>query len=307
VAPLSPNWLQNACDANSDGTGVIVRSKDGILQVQKSFADKEFIDYASSFGEDYDVIAHARIGTSGGRNIENLHPFPIYRNSQAIGVPGEEPVAYLMHNGIVTVPEWDEKMSDTWHLARIWEASYGGEINAKMRQRGWRRRQKKRLGSYSKFVLVDKEGVSIINPKGGFWKDGVWFSNNSALQSYYSYASTSPLARVGSPYGDLEDEHEYVPVKKDGKTVGYKREWNPDYSNTKSLDGEEYLDEDSDSAVETAVNELRREHIIAQWAKDSRVGSIEETIFEYSSEDVAGAIRELLRQNGSCSRLGGSE
>src|ERR1035438_4971286 len=170
IGPLKEEWLQNAVEANADGWGILVRSAEGKIVINRGFDDKTFINVASSFGSEYDVVVHARIGTSGRRNVENLHPFPIYeKRLLSTELADYEPQAYLFHNGIVRVPIWNQEMSDTWHLARLWESLYGGDLRERMVHRGWRRRQRQVLGDYNKFVVVNSDGVRIINPNAGFW------------------------------------------------------------------------------------------------------------------------------------------
>ncbi len=203
VGPLKEEWLKNAVEANADGWGMLIRSQDGTMVVQRGFDDNTFVTLGSSFGEQFDVVVHARIGTSGQRNIENLHPFPIYNRrllSDELG--NHSPQAYLFHNGVVLVPLWNKEMSDTWHLARMWESLYGGQLKEKMRHRGWRRRQRKMLGDYNKFVVVNEEGVKIINPNAGFWIDGTWHSNKTAIE---------PPCRTYWTYGICETEDSQIP------------------------------------------------------------------------------------------------
>ena len=187
VGALSKEWLQNAVDNNPDGWGILAKAKsDNKITVTQGFTDGQFLELGQSYGEDYDVVVHARIATSGGINMQNLHPFPIYGDPmlspEGMAQPDEEPIAWLFHNGIVKVPEWDKSRSDTWHLARIYEASYGSMLPDKMRKRGWRRRQRRRLGDYNKFVLVSKDSIQIINPNAGLWVDGTWHSNKTAME-----------------------------------------------------------------------------------------------------------------------------
>lgn len=185
IGPLKEEWLENAVQANTDGWGLLVRNKDGVMVVNRGFDEKTFAKLGSSFGGEYDVVAHARIGTSGKRDIANLHPFPIYdKRYLSSEIDQQTPQAYLFHNGMVTVPMWNQDMSDTWHLARLWESVYGDQLGEKMRHRGWRRRQRKFIGDYNKLVLVNAEGVRIINPTAGYWIEGTWHSNKTAVDGY---------------------------------------------------------------------------------------------------------------------------
>ena len=320
VGPLKENWLDNAWEANDHGWGVVVRTQDGQLFVQKGYGKKEFIEFAGAFGAEVDVVAHCRIGTSGTRGIENLHPFPIYAHSKALDEnPDAEPVAYLMHNGIVQVPEWDKLKSDTWHLARLWEAAYGSVLPAKMRQRGWRRRQKKRLNTYNKFVLIDRDGVAIINPTAGKWHEGVWMSNASALQ---------PPSAYGFEYD--WDDIEWEWVKSDNSTGGfYRRKQNSKLLTSSTLKstlhslpayGEGSLDDEDDDFLSYLENEdVKKElvvlgdeyelvvrqnppngdtadHLIAEWEGANSLDDIEETLYNYDARSVAKGIQKLLGQ-----------
>lgn len=190
VPAIKKDWLENAVSNNSDGWGVAVRSKEGQITVQRGFDDNTFVELGQQWGEEYDVVVHARIATSGGVNIQNLHPFPIME-----GKDSDNPVAYLFHNGIIATKDispWSPLRSDSWHLSQIWTNTYGQTIIDKARQRGWRRRQKRWLGSYNKFVIMDNKGVSIINPNAGFWEENIWHSNDTAkLYKYFYYTKNS--------------------------------------------------------------------------------------------------------------------
>lgn len=303
VPALSAEWLENAADNNGDGTGIVVRNKAGELQVNKSFIDKEFIEFGSAWGEDYEVVAHARIATSGRKDVANLHPFPIYK-LPVVGDPtlNDEVVAYLFHNGIVDVPFWNKEKSDTWHLARIWEASFGRDLNIKMRQRGWRRRQKKRFASgyANKFVLIDKEGVAIINPTAGLWKNGVWHSNDTALVPPY----------YNSKYWNGNTQYEWEDtgrvtwrVREDGSYLADTTDYEAPYGEQERLlprIGKNYPTE----------AEINSEFLLDEWLKDNRIQSIEETLYEYDAAAVARAVKQLLRSTGialDSDRLGASE
>ena len=276
VGALNVDWVQNAVDANTDGWGIAVLDTKRNLDVYRGFDDAQALEAASSFGEDYDVVFHARIGTSGLRDSSNLHPFPIFNSPGDLANPSSSPAAYLFHNGIVSVEEWDKTKSDTWHLARIWEAMYGANIVRKFRQKKWRSRQKKHLGSYSKFVLIDRDGISIINPTAGLWKDGVWHSNRSALDSPWQ-------ARQWAGYTSYRPNS--LPVQ--------------DYTGTWT-----YADEES-SLFNMSDSEpgLSVDFILQEWESDNRAASIEDTIYTYPSDQVALAIKELMRRAGSNLRV----
>jgi len=112
----------------------------------------------------------------------------------------------------------DKNFCDTWHLARIWESLYGERIGEKMRIKGWRRRQRKGLGDYSKFVLVNSEGVRIINPNAGKWVEGVWHSNDTAIEDPYVYYTTKGQEIMcGSEEDwDLDNRGVWIKDPKDG-------------------------------------------------------------------------------------------
>jgi len=219
VEPLKKEWLENAVEANRDGWGVLIRNQEGRVTVEKGFDKARFVDWTSNFGADVDVVAHARISTGGKIDVNNLHPFPLFKSREEFtSNEKSDPQAWLFHNGIVNVPEWDKNFCDTWHLARIWESLYGERIGEKMRIKGWRRRQRKGLGDYSKFVLVNSEGVRIINPNAGMWVEGVWHSNDTAIEDPYTYYTTKGQAIMcGSEEDwDLDNRGVWVKDPKDG-------------------------------------------------------------------------------------------
>jgi hypothetical protein len=336
--PISKEWLQNAVENNPDGWGVLARDADGTIVVHQGFDDKRFLELGNQYGEGFDVVVHARIATSGRVDMHNLHPFPIYEkvlektDLRELG----EPVAWLFHNGMVKVPEWNKDRSDTWHLARIMEASYGGQMPDKMRQRGWRRRQKKRLGTYNKFVLVSKGGVNIINPNAGLWEQGCWHSNKTALEENltkycgfgYSGQETSRLGagwdtklareQVGAEGRKLFTSNGIWIEGDDGEWVLVPHDTAAEAAEVFNNAGEEYLPKGLDELQamyeadeqniqlgnkireigERKEREMRQHSIIEEWISNPSIDEIEETIYNYDAGTVSLGIQYLLDKIG---------
>jgi len=110
-------------------------------------------------------IFHARIATSGEKDVYNLHPFDATSPS---GVK-----RWFFHNGTVAMPLFNPKRSDTWHLAQFIRTQENSEEFLDG------------LASYavkevSRFLLVTPETVWRMG-NGWVERDGVWYSNHSAF------------------------------------------------------------------------------------------------------------------------------
>lgn len=167
IAPNGENieWdiLQNAVERNPDGWGLTAISPGGAMSVAKGFgftSAKKAWKKVSGLPR----VFHARIGTSGTKDISNCHPFPSHT---------AEGQRWFFHNGTVSIPRFSEKMCDSWHLAqyiRQWAADE--TLHKALTEYA--------QGQSSRFVLV--EG-GVIHRYGKQWiqRGGVWYSNSSAL------------------------------------------------------------------------------------------------------------------------------
>jgi predicted glutamine amidotransferase len=170
---ISEEHFKNSLKANPDGFGMAYIEK-GKIKVFRSLSD----NFKSLYGRylkvynsnEYPIMLHFRISTSGGVNLENCHPFYISKN------------VVFCHNGIIN--NWGTKtMSDTRHFNRDILSNFSDKdlIHNKSLT--------ELISGYidfSKFIILDNNGdFNIINEDLGHWdNDNNWFSNKSYLTSH---------------------------------------------------------------------------------------------------------------------------
>jgi hypothetical protein len=117
-----------------------------------------------------------RAATSGEKDIVNCHP--VYTTE---GV-------WMMHNGIIRIPELNKKWSDTKHFAEFcvkpllltYPHLFGTEMLGGMLSYF--------IGSGNKLLLMNGEGkTQIVNQKEGTDKEGIWLSNVYSVEGWGSY------------------------------------------------------------------------------------------------------------------------
>ena len=203
---LKKSILQNCWDNNNDGAGILY------INNNKVVAKKEMTDFNVFYGyyqeakrSGNDVILHFRIGTSGGVNEYNCHPFHIqddtwfvHNGMLDVHVPHGSPISdtQIFNNGFLKGLPKDFMYNNT--LLDLIEYS---------------------IGNGNKFIFFNEHGNwRIINEQAGTWDLGCWFSNKSYSYSYkkptyknYTYGSAySPSTSVGYPrvYNDWDDAYD---------------------------------------------------------------------------------------------------
>lgn len=176
--------LWNCWLSNPDGGGVTVH-KPGkeTISVFKSMDEEKFIkrvvDWANKYGEESDIVAHFRIGTSGNRDLTNVHPFHLHDQR-----------AVLFHNGVL--PEFTVKgspKSDTRYFAEFLRTLPPGFMfNPAVMY------QIRKIVSGDKLVFqyLSEEGLKtiLVNEETGIWENGVWYSNDGYKRNWWSKSKT---------------------------------------------------------------------------------------------------------------------
>lgn len=185
VAHISEEWVKNACDANPHGWGVSIRQRieneQHSLVTYHGIKDTEALDVVKEHGADSELVFHARWATHGKINVSNCHPFEMYAGVESI-VEGQDPFATFTHNGVVRIATPLADYSDTWHLVRLLEKTYGDKIVEFVQRQRWRNKFWNKWGTTNKFLIQTRDaGPFIIGEKLGTWRDGMWASNHSAF------------------------------------------------------------------------------------------------------------------------------
>lgn len=206
---IDESTVRNAAYNNPHGWGIMY-AENGEVQTLKGMKAEDLISILSDLTSRH-VIYHFRQATHGAVNLENCHPFQVTDN------------IYLCHNGIISVPDIDTNMSDTYvfchyvlgPILRENPSLFGTDHLAEIIEG---------FDESSKFALLRSDGeTQIINRESGFEDNGIWYSNRYSLtlpvpvdRSWRYTKETAPkpyyaksLARYDSSYSEIwNDEKE---------------------------------------------------------------------------------------------------
>jgi hypothetical protein len=198
-----------ACANNPDGFGYAVHTGKEII-TGRGMNHDDVIDRFLTTREKHMngwAMFHARMTTHGETVKENCHPFRVGGSRDTI----------LAHNGIlsnVKIPTGD-KRSDTRVFA---EDLLPKRLNILDSKKKFKKLEKWAGGSKVAVFTTDKrlqKAVYIINEKLGNWdNDGLWWSNGSYKQSYYTYPKL-PTSRWIPSYDIANGTSKYVINGKD--------------------------------------------------------------------------------------------
>ena len=161
--------------ANPDGAG-FMWSDGNRLHIRKGYMDfKGFLKALVRVPNTLPCAVHFRWGTGGRKDKSNCHPF-------RLGVDGG-----IIHNGILPdkLASSCEVRSDTHNFVRDYlhqEYEKVG-LDAVATLEG-------QIG-YNKLVAMDRHGCYVIvGESQGYWREGVWYSNDGGHKSTYPYSGT---------------------------------------------------------------------------------------------------------------------
>lgn len=202
--------LKECFRCNKDGAGYMF-PEDGKVQIKKGFMSFDALN--TSLQADYNrlgsatpFVLHFRIGTQGGNNQQNTHPFPLSRNMSDLKQLNCSVNCGIAHNGIISltssktaevVEEYDPKLkcmvksykpvdySDTMkfitdYLALIIQNKnwYTNDNNIDLIE--------KLIGGSNKLAIMNADGHTTLI--GNFIEDGGVFYSNSTYK-VYNYTS----------------------------------------------------------------------------------------------------------------------
>jgi len=140
------------------------------------------------------ILIHARIGTHGSKDLGNVHPFKLDKQTA------------LIHNGIVDAPTYRPDRSDTWHLVDLLKMMQrpADLFDTTTNAHQWL----KELAGYSKIALLNAQGQTvIIGEDKGTWIDGTWYSNGTYKES------CTYVDKGGRSYASMWNDSEYFGSK----------------------------------------------------------------------------------------------
>ena len=179
---------------NPDGCGLYYYDEDAkkaVIQKWEKGTDFDkviypFIKEAEKLPHLKNFAIHFRIGTSGGKTIEQVHPQIIDKEKGLV----------MFHNGIVREFEIKDKWSDTQTIARCFK-DWGFDVNSfknnPLTKTAW-----EKIFDHNKILLIDKDDYVFLNENLGEWEDGIWKSNHMPKYLYDEKAKA-----------EYEKEHSY--------------------------------------------------------------------------------------------------
>jgi glutamine amidotransferase len=169
VKPAGVKWpgkiyMKNCFLHNNDGAGV-AWVDDGGLHVQKGYFPWKRLWRDINKLEEYPVLLHCRMATTGSISIENCHPFML-KNNVAIA-----------HNGIIDITPMEKNMTDSETFGKKYLEHWKPEDLSDDRVKCL---FETALGPYNKIAILKPDGSFIIlnEDQGEVFQD-VWFSNSS--------------------------------------------------------------------------------------------------------------------------------
>lgn len=168
---IPEDWIQSSFIHNKDGWGVMYHNN-GAVQVEKGFKLSALISCINR-NMDKELAIHMRAATAGKVDIENCHPVRIVNG------------IWMMHNGIIGMPEKHQAWSDTKHFAeyvvkpilQAYPHLFGTPFLEGMLSYF--------IGSGNKLLLMNEKGeVMIVNRSSGEEKEGCWLSNLYSINGW---------------------------------------------------------------------------------------------------------------------------
>ena len=153
-------------------------------------------------------VFHARISTGGGIDQGNLHPFGC--NSPT----GER--RFFFHNGTVnSIPEFNEKYCDTWHLAQYIKGFRTSKnLDEKLAVLAGR--------ECSRFVMV-RPDTTMMYGRGWYGCEGASYSNTGCFKTY-DYEGEGDKRKISFKFSSVKDYPLEITSKESGYGLNYDNE-----------------------------------------------------------------------------------
>jgi len=170
-AEINEDWITNSFTCNKDGWGVMWSNGKKVI-VEKGFKLEPLKDCLKKLDRSLHIAVHMRSATSGEKDLENCHPIKAGN-------------VWVMHNGIIQIPQKLKKWSDTKHFSEFvvkpMLSMYPGMFGSKNLIDIY----EYFIGVSNKLLLMRGDGdVMIVNEKGGTWQDKCWLSNTYSITNF---------------------------------------------------------------------------------------------------------------------------
>lgn len=200
---ISKEILAAAAGQNKDGVGLMWATPNGI-QIRRSINVKRVYEFLQDVPDGTDLAVHFRYATHGTVSKDNCHPYRICANN------------YMMHNGVLSLNDPKNKMSDTAIYAQKILRPVMAENPELFYSTAFRTLVELSAGYSNKFLFMNGEGdVWICNEKAGKWREGVWLSTDPLAyrKSYTIQTKDGKSYTYGaSAYGDWDDYADWEPT-----------------------------------------------------------------------------------------------
>ena len=200
-----PMDVLEACQMdNSDGWGLMY-AQDGSVLVERGMTWAEFNAAYTRLPTDLPMAIHFRWRTHGKTDLHNTHPYEVLSGDYP------EDRIWVMHNGIIQIPEYNPDMSDTWHWVRYLAQPILRQNPGALKEKFWVKTLEDTTG-YSRLIFMDGKGDVTFLSKSDWYQDyGCRFSNNSFIGSkeinrtslFDSYYGGRYGAYETNPYGSI--------------------------------------------------------------------------------------------------------
>lgn len=146
--------LENFMRQNQDGWGIMLQPEDDAVPVVYKGMGIHKLWKAYRELKARPMYIHLRMATHGDVKESNTHPYPVLDD------------LWLMHNGIITAPEYNTARSDTWHfieyiLKPLLEDSSNRYDLIRSSHFAWLMYEY--LGNSNRLVFMDRQGAVTLN------------------------------------------------------------------------------------------------------------------------------------------------
>jgi predicted glutamine amidotransferase len=165
--------MRNCYDNNKDGAGLAWADEDG-LHVKKGYFDWNELWKDMRELRPYPTLLHCRLATHGSVSVDNCHPFLLSNGVAAA------------HNGIIHTELLAKDMTDSesFVIKHIepwtWDELRSDRVTSLLEAA---------VGATNIIAMLSGDGqILLLNGEHGEDFEDVWFSNDSYLRDYRSYA-----------------------------------------------------------------------------------------------------------------------